>query len=348
MIETVEIKNFRCFDKLTLKGLKPINVIVGRNASGKTAFLEALYFALGSPALALKLRGWRGLGQQIQFNESNSSRNAVWRDLFYNFDQAKRVSIEFNGTSNIERKVEIQYDRRAPQHILKDESGSTKFGSTPPLEFKYSHNGKFLTTVRPDYHADGIKLAGSPDPLPGAFFPSGALIDPSETALNFSALSKSGDADDVISALEQLFPITGLSLEINSLSTMVHTRISGKIEKVPIGLVSTGVTKVLAYLVAIANNPKGVVIIDEIENGFYYDTMVSIWTTLHAFSRKYDVQLFASTHSRECLKAIEPAVSGDVDDFSLLRAVREEDRSKINSFEGRDLLSALEEEVEIR
>ena len=41
-LATVDIENFRCFQKLTVKGLTRVNLFVGRNNSGKTAFLEAV------------------------------------------------------------------------------------------------------------------------------------------------------------------------------------------------------------------------------------------------------------------------------------------------------------------
>ena len=43
MIENVKIDNFRCFSELEITDLKRFNIIVGENASGKSAFLESLY-----------------------------------------------------------------------------------------------------------------------------------------------------------------------------------------------------------------------------------------------------------------------------------------------------------------
>ena len=50
MVTSVEIKNFRGFEELTVRDLAPINVIVGDDASGKTAFLETLYLAVSGSA----------------------------------------------------------------------------------------------------------------------------------------------------------------------------------------------------------------------------------------------------------------------------------------------------------
>jgi AAA15 family ATPase/GTPase len=50
MIENVSIENFRCFDKTEIKGFSRINLITGKNNSGKTCLLEALYFYLSKDA----------------------------------------------------------------------------------------------------------------------------------------------------------------------------------------------------------------------------------------------------------------------------------------------------------
>jgi hypothetical protein len=47
MHSRVSINNFRGIESLEAKGLRRINLIVGRNNSGKTTFLESL-FLLGS------------------------------------------------------------------------------------------------------------------------------------------------------------------------------------------------------------------------------------------------------------------------------------------------------------
>jgi AAA15 family ATPase/GTPase len=48
MIDRLIAKNFRCFESLDLPDLTRINVIVGDNASGKTALLEAIFFGAGA------------------------------------------------------------------------------------------------------------------------------------------------------------------------------------------------------------------------------------------------------------------------------------------------------------
>jgi hypothetical protein len=62
MINSLEVKNFRAFRDLQLDDLTPVNIVVGRSASGKTALLEAIRLALGAtPQVAWNLNAWRGV-----------------------------------------------------------------------------------------------------------------------------------------------------------------------------------------------------------------------------------------------------------------------------------------------
>ncbi|WP_083786910.1 AAA family ATPase [Gloeothece verrucosa] len=42
MLQDIEIENFRCFEKTRISGFTRVNLIGGKNNSGKTALLEAL------------------------------------------------------------------------------------------------------------------------------------------------------------------------------------------------------------------------------------------------------------------------------------------------------------------
>ena len=70
MYRSFSIKNFRCFDELTVEGMGRINLIAGKNNVGKTALLEALWVHGGAPnpELAVRVEAFRGLEQQTLEN----------------------------------------------------------------------------------------------------------------------------------------------------------------------------------------------------------------------------------------------------------------------------------------
>ena len=48
MLTQLEIKNYRCFDRLNMRDFGRINILVGRSGSGKSAFLEAVFLSWGN------------------------------------------------------------------------------------------------------------------------------------------------------------------------------------------------------------------------------------------------------------------------------------------------------------
>jgi AAA15 family ATPase/GTPase len=89
-------------------------------------------------------------------------------------------------------------------------------------------------------------------------------------------------------------------------------------------------------------------LIDEVENGLHYSVLRHVWPLLMSFSRKFNVQVFVSTHSRECLRSLLPTLQENEDEFSLLQPRRGEAGHEVRQNEGPVLTSALLEDFEIR
>ncbi len=51
MVKGVHIENFRSFKELTVENLAPLNIVVGKNNTGKSSFLEAVFLALDATAI---------------------------------------------------------------------------------------------------------------------------------------------------------------------------------------------------------------------------------------------------------------------------------------------------------
>jgi len=352
MLDSIDINHFRCFERVSLKDLKRVNVIVGRNASGKTALLEAIYLTLGVPALSLKVRTWRGLSNLFQVSDQPSTINAIWRDYFYKFDQSNPASIVFKGSQDLARSFIIRCE---PESGVKLSQGKDKdsdelsIKSLGPLSFEWYKASRRIGSAKPEFDGESIKIKGGPEPLPGAFFASTQAVSQQEAANWFSELSKRREEGPIVEALQRLFPfINGLSVEAQGTQSILHADILSLPEKIPVGLISSGVNRLIALMVAIGTQRRGILIVDEIENGFHFKALPEIWRSLYELCKKSQVQLFASTHSQECLEALTDIIKGNEQDFSLLRTVREDEGCIVRQFNGEKFLGALEEEIELR
>ena len=70
----------------------------------------------------------------------------------------------------------------------------------------------------------------------------------------------------------------------------------------PINIMGDGIRRMLYIIASISDAANGMVFIDEIENGFYYSIQEDLWHLIFEAAYEYNVQVFATTHSEECVK----------------------------------------------
>lgn len=90
-------------------------------------------------------------------------------------------------------------------------------------------------------------------------------------------------------------------------------------------------------------------LIDEIENGLHHSVLPIIWKGLFLAAKEFDVQIFATTHSWECIVAADQAARQSEDyDLALIRLDRVKEEIKATIIEEKSLATAKELEWEMR
>lgn len=353
MIKSLVIKNFRGFRDVAIDGLRRVNVVVGENSSGKTALLEAIFLAAGaSPELAMRVRGWRGMEASPQGGSTSEQIwSALFGDLFYNFDMSRQVSIELIGTQNHTRSVTVSYtdpDKRITLPGRKIDSDSEEFEQTA-ITFRWKSPKGKTTTSRPKLIDNALKMAGGPEAIRASFYPANRAPSVYEVANRFSELSRSLRKQEFVDQLTNHFPeIVDISVESVVGAAALYAQVRSLPEKIPIGLASNGMAKLAALLLTMPSQPAGILLVDEIETGLYYQRMPKVWESLLSFAKRYDSQIFASTHSAECLLAAAQVAEHATDDFAVIRAVRESGESHLRHFKGSHFVDAVSEHIEVR
>lgn len=362
MIDSLRIKNFRAFADVSLANLGQVNIVVGDNGSGKTSLLEAIALGLGGNAeLPIRFRQFRGMGPFLALSRIRSAFEELWKDLFHRFDQGQAIEIVTTGDAESARALKVYYDEVGSTSIPFGEYAGTGTGGEVssgaidssvivPVVFEWTDAAGAKHQTRPEVSERGLTFPALSVPSKVSYFPpTGVVNNPKEAAAQFSALSVRNEEGRLLKVLRQVYPsIENLSIEYNVGAGMLFCSIAGMPEKVPAALVSGGAHKMLVILLGISAQPRGVVVIDEVENGFYYKAMPRAWEALLAFAMEFETQLFVTTHSKECLQAANGTVKGNEDKFRLLRVEREGDHSVIRKFGGDVFEAAIETETEIR
>jgi len=64
-----------------------------------------------------------------------------------------------------------------------------------------------------------------------------------------------------------------------------------------------GINRFMTIICAIWASQDGFLFIDEIENGIHYTNLEKLWTIIFELSKEANCQVFATTHSKECIEA---------------------------------------------
>lgn len=346
MIKSVKVRNFRCFESLELSNLTKFNVIVGDNSSGKTALLESLFLLGGlSSEMFLRLKTFR-LMPNITISNSRKTVDEIFGDYFYEFDTSRTIHLETKGTLAETRQVDIYFDEKEAMQVDLGESiEETQF--IAPLTFKGKYDGSKTFQVQAKFEDSKLALPRFPAPVKAAFFASSTKFNPGETADRFSSLDASNQLKDVTDIFYEIYPwVKDLSIVTKDGIGMVWGRMEGRTYKQPLSLVSEGVNKLLQILLAIRATPYSYILLDEIENGFYYSRLPDIVRALYELANKSNVQLFVTTHSQEFLRAVGNVAQKHEKDFALLRTLH--NGKEVQQFSGLTFRRAIDQHAELR
>jgi len=118
---------------------------------------------------------------------------------------------------------------------------------------------------------------------------------------------------------------------------------------IPFPLMGDGMSRLLGVALAMTDAQDGILLIDEIENGIHHSVMPEFWKIVADLAQRYNAQIFATTHSIECvLAAYEAFSSREPYDFSLHRLEQVKGKIRAVQYEKDTLQAAIETNLEVR
>jgi ABC-type transport system involved in cytochrome c biogenesis ATPase subunit len=349
MINSIDIRNFRCYQNIHIKNASRLNVIVGDNGVGKTAILESIFLALStSSEVALRLRQQRGLEGSFTGN-AFQIHQALWGDFFHGYDMSQPISVVLSGDSEDNRKLVIA--KGDGGSTLPLDSSPTATVSNAPVTFTWTDARGNSRSATPTIGPQGIILQGTGEDLPDFFhFAAGMSANSVENASRFSELSRSGNREEFVKLfLSEYDWIDDLQLEVVGGSPIIFASLRNSNTSIPLPSISSGINRIVAFMIAIAARKNTIITIDEIESGIYYSHHESVWRALISALRLQNGQAFVTTHSLECLEALAKAVDGDATDIRLWRVERGDGvQPSVKQFTGEDMVDGISYGQEIR
>lgn len=351
MIRKVEIRHFKCFERLTVEGCRRINVIVGDNGIGKTALLEAIFFALGGTTeLMNRFRAIRGFDQQQSFRGSlRKVADALSSEYFYNQDTSRPITISLDGDGSEARSLKIT--RGGPGVVTGNRREVVRL-SPNQIHFEWTDSKGGKHPVIPTISAkEGITWHETGEDLPDFFFFSaGYSFSSIDNAERFSDMSRAKRQQDLVQFIKSEYTwVQDLDIEVFAGLPAIYATVPGLDDKVALSSLSGGINRFVGALLALASRRRSVIVADELENGLYYTHHRSFWDAIIKFARSYEGQIFTSTHSLEWIKALVEVAGDDNQDIALWRIERDEEgHPEVRQFSGSTLRNAIERGVDAR
>lgn len=361
----LKIENFKKFESLEVSDISQFNLIVGNNNVGKTCFLEALLFNdsnlkwIHNLHQTLYVRGIDLTVNYINNENADFPKNSFFKYLVK--EENKPLKIEYLLQNKELKKLSISYCNKSDLKQIDFKKRKDKF------EFKHiEHWLKF--------HRNDLL-----DELQFMFLDNVEISDGYFPFIQFN-LSYSNDLDDFINILEnkreesdkkinsfkynhklELIKILNdiFNLEIIDYNTIfnddfgmigIATRLNENY--IPITQFGDGFNKIFRYIVEImylSERGEGRLMIDEIDTGIHYSKLKEFWICIMKICKDLNVQLFATTHSKECIIAFSEAAT-EIEEYNIRMIKLEEYKDKIYSstFKLNQINAGLESEVEMR
>jgi predicted ATPase len=323
MYTELSVAGFRCFESLRVDGLGQVNLLVGTNNSGKTSILEAVgllasggdWRHLINPLLRRGEVSW----QEVPRNRSLLRTQQI-RHLFRGHQVQPGVSAEIVGNQHLKERDEV----KLAIDSVDDVQAQLQLEQLP--DARLALHVRATTRAGTNEYRVPLTDTGDTDPEWGrrkgvayaegpalASFVSTAALDASDMVQLASSVQLTDEEDRVLEALRVIEP------EVEAFRPLVPrrpffpdestrggiiVRLRGVKEPVPIGSLGDGAWRILGLAVALASSAGRVLLVDEIDTGLHYSVMVDMWRMVQAAAERLNVQIFATTHSRDCVEAL--------------------------------------------
>lgn len=326
MIENLHIRGYRRFRDFRMEGLSRVNLLVGRNNSGKSTVLEAVELLLGPQRGSQVFDVLTRRGERIVSDlrrHGDTELIDVCR-LFTGFSRA--VGTEASVSSNsgeatfaIEME-EWSADKIPPPQQMSSvdralvESGASEIDAT--LTFSWRDDVRHTVEHQSVWQDGSVRRrtvdSGHESRRDGGLERVGSSsLTPFEIRTLLDAIALEDDESRVVDALRSLDPRVERIATIGLLpGFLVHERdgvilkLAGIPGRVPIGSLGDGVWRMLGLSLALVNAKGGTLLVDEIDTGLHYTALLDMWRMVLETAEALGVQVFATTHSSDCWYAL--------------------------------------------
>ncbi|NIM15835.1 MAG: AAA family ATPase [Candidatus Aminicenantes bacterium] len=323
MINTLLIRNFRLFKELKIEKLARVNLFVGKNNSGKSCLLEALrIYTAGADASVLseivstREEDWNDTAAPGTIKKITQI-DSPFRFLFHGYHLPEKPSgaIEIGPIDNEKQRIKIMpqfyqvtkdKDGRRLHVPIKNKSLNQLVDVEVGLELTEGDESRFLTYLFNLSSNIRISPANGPQNIQTVLPQNmdNEIIEKLWDNINITDLE-----DEVIRCLQLIDPnvrkiafVGGIQRPDGKKPRIPIVRYADSEERIPLKNLGDGMTRLFQVILSLVNARNGYLFIDEFENGLHWSIHPHVWKIIFILSKRLNVQVFATTHNRDCIR----------------------------------------------
>lgn len=375
MIRTLTIENFRCFEQFKLHDLGRVNLLVGSNNSGKTSVLEAVDLLMANGDATVLSRTLARRGEDIEYIERArpAERRVVTRQLdvrrLFHRHRLQRDSV-FRLTADVISGNRSLTGDVQPASELDDSQSAdlVELDYLPDLAFRLywgdSPERAYRAGVLSQGGVSAYRFARSQRRLDATrtttqFVPTASLTANDVIDL-FDDIVLTPKENTVIRALQIIEPhVERLATQRTESSSIrglltnhrsgILLRLSENDDRVPIGSMGDGMWRLLGLSLSMVQAENAILLIDEIDTGLHYSVMEKMWKLVTETAKRLNIQVFATTHSRDCVESLATVCRESITENSEVTIQRiERGKTRSVAYTEQEIIRAAEYGTEVR
>ncbi|UXE61519.1 MAG: AAA family ATPase [Woronichinia naegeliana WA131] len=377
LIRDLTIQGYRCFEDFSMDGLTRVNLLVGNNNSGKTSFLEAVYLLVNQPTFNSKNLGKilkelfenrNEFSQHIENYESYEGESTYVQKKYF----IDRLFYGYGRNNLDESSIFSHHDHIISTKITKneyDEEHISLWYSNNRLMFemdtdkkrvietcfKFNFHGlinEFAYQLDESFSEDYIKhKTFFYEEIQSSLFLSNYQINLEKVSSVWDEIELTPKEDIVIEALRIILPtVDRIGFSVNEGFNNIRLKVKDHQKPIPLSSMGYGMNRILNLAIALVSTEKGVLLIDEIETGLHYEAQLDMWRLVLKTAQDLDVQVFATTHSWDCIAAFKEALQ-ELEDQSVAKLFRLDSKyGKLRAveYDAEEIRIAVNQGVEVR
>jgi AAA15 family ATPase/GTPase len=342
---------------------------VGKNNSGKTSILEAILIYLSKFDIGeiQKILNHRGEYSHREIDEANLFGAKVQsydvKNLFYKYllkDGQKIVIYEPDKPVN---QIILSIQSTSKELLSKVNKNNLQAIGSFCLVVEFEHQEKIyslspvrdilqinLTDEKTSHDLTKLKLFWIPPQSISIstirYFFSQSLLNSTDN-LVIEALKIIEPKIEKIATTEEFQAPLSNTAWLGRGGFMV--KLAGEEQPVSIGSLGDGIWRMLGLILAMVNLENGILLVDEIDSGLHFSVMTDMWKVVWETAKKLNIQVFATTHSRDCWQSLAELITEEKiidNEITIQRIDREKSQSVI--FDPEEIVIAAKSNLEVR